>query len=157
LAAREHRGQMIKQIIDESLTTKTVKQVIGNEKINLAVLKEKNISYSILIPTETGLNKGIMDAVSGVREFLRINNIHDYDSQKFGPDNKVKLIGKFCNRDKDIQTEISLYRSNGRGDYRIWYSELKTFVNANEEIALIYKDDIINVLNLSRIDYSKVL
>ena len=96
----------------------------------------------------------IMDATSSVREFLKTMMVHDYDTQEFGPNHKIKLIGKFINLDNEVSTEISLYRSNGRGDYRIWFTDLKSFAGAEEELALIIKDGIINVLNVSKFDYS---
>ncbi len=155
--AREHRGKIIQKLLNESLTTKEIAPYINNLSKNLDLLKVKHASFSTLIPTETGLNKSIMDAVSNVREFLKSNNFHDYEVQLFGPDHKIKLKGQLCLLDSKTQTEISLYRSNGRGDYRIWFSELKSFASANEELALINKDGEINVLNLSKYDYSDIL
>ncbi len=155
LAAREHRGKVIKDLITKSLKEKVATKVSENPySKNIAYLKEKEINYSILIPTNTGLIKNIMDATSSIREFLKTMLIHDYDTQEFGPNHKVKLIGKLINLDNEVSTEISLYRSNGRGDYRIWFTDLKSFASAEEELALIIKSGVINVLNVSKIDYS---
>lgn len=153
LTAREHRGKVVNKIITESLLSNEVIQVGRIENKNIELLKQKNIPFSILIPTETGLNKSIMDAISGVREFLKENHIHDYEVQEFGPDHKIKLNGKFILLEGESSTEISLYRSNGRGDYRIWFSDLKSFANANDELAILIKEGEINVLNLSKFEY----
>jgi hypothetical protein len=148
-ASRIHRGKVIKQIINESSIVRKIND-------NLEFLKASNIPFSVLIPTETGLTKHIMDATSAVREFLKSSEIHDYDKQPFGPDNKKELKGLFVYNEKSEETNISLYRSNGRGDYRIWFSELKSFAKANDELALIKKDGMINILNLTNYDYSNL-
>lgn len=152
-SARIHRGKVVKKLINNSLLIKETPP-INNVSKNLTNFKIKNIPYSLLIPTETGLSKSIMDAVSSVREFLKVNNIHDYEIQEFGPANKVKLNGKFILKDNTAKTtEISLYRSNGRGDYRIWFSDLKEFADANDNLALIIRDSEIHIYNISRDEY----
>lgn len=120
-------------------------------------LNQKNIPFSILIPTETGLTKGIMDAVSGLREFLKTQNYHNYENQQLGPDYKVKKTAKFKDLNSEENTEISLYRSNGRGDYRIWFTDLKNFADPKEELALYIDQGILKVLNLSKYDYTSTL
>lgn len=156
LAERKHRGKVIRQLINECLIVKETLEIDNTLSNNLEFLKAKNISFSILIPTETGLTKHIMDATSAVREFLKSSEIHDYDKQPFGPDHKKELKGLFVSNEKSEETNISLYRSNGRGDYRIWFSELKSFAKANDELALITKDGIINILNLTNYDCSNL-
>lgn len=154
LAAREHRGKVIKAIIQESIIKPEI-EIDNTLSLNLTTIEEKNIKYSTLIPTETGLKKGIMDAVSGVREFLRINEIHNYDTQELGQSHKSKLRCLFVLEGNNSQeSEVSLYRSNGRGDYRIWFSQLNDFASAKDELALVNKEGVINLLNLSKIDYN---
>ncbi|WP_407268204.1 DUF262 domain-containing protein [Tenacibaculum maritimum] len=158
-SAREHRGNVIRILIEKSkIREEEVQENEGNlESKNLELIKSKGISYAIIIPTETGLRKSIMDAVSGVREFLKVNDVHDYDSQELGPNHKKKLECIFKGKEYDTDSEVSLYRSNGRGDYRIWFSALGNFVEANDELALTYIDKKINVLNITKIDYIDVL
>jgi hypothetical protein len=153
LAAREHRAKVIKDFIENS---KIKIEPIADEVLrkNVEILNEKNINYSIIVPTETGLKKNIMDAVSGVRNFLKMEGFNDYDSQVLGPDRKVILDCILNTPEKKIDSKVSLYRSNGRGDYRIWFSNLKEFAESNNKLALINKEGIINVLNLSTIDYT---
>lgn len=157
LAAREHRGNVIKNLIEESKIIDQPENTVNILDNNVLKLNENTIDFSTLRITETGLNKGIMDAVSSVRAFLQKNGIHDYDSQPFGPNHKIKLNGNLNVNGELQNTEISLYRSNGRGDYRIWFKDLGTFASANDTLALIINDGIINVLNLTRFDYTAVL
>lgn len=155
LSAREHRGKVVNNILRQSSIENndiSVKEESIEEK-NINYLNQKNILFSKLIPTETGLKKGIMDAVSGLREFLKSQDYHNYDIQQLGPDHKVKKLAKFKNLIGEIDTEISLYRSNGRGDYRIWFTSLKDFANSQDELALYIDEGILKVLNLSKFDY----
>jgi hypothetical protein len=157
LSAREHRGKVISQILKQaSIEQVNISIEIENvaEK-NVNSLIKKNISFSKLIPTQTALVKSIMDATSTVRDFLQINNIHNYVTQEFGPQNKVKIKGYFVTEDfSKTETEISLYRSNGRGDFRIWFTQLKDYTEANNELVLIIIKGKINILNISKYDYS---
>lgn len=156
LSEREHRGKVLKDLINKS---KLVDD--GNEEESLKIknqnyLKANGIDYASLIPTSTGLKKGIMDAISNVRKFLKENLIHDYEAQEFGPESKVTIDGKFVGEDEQM-THISLYRANGRGDFRIWFTGLDNFVDAGDELALILKNDSLLVLNLNKHDYSVIL
>jgi len=160
LSAREHRGKVISNIIKQSsieLAELPEKQE-NLEEENTNFLNQKGIRFSKLIPTETGLAKSIMDATSTVREFLQVNDIHNYATQEFGPLKKVKIKGYIVKEDlSKIETEVSLYRSNGRGDFRIWFTELKDFAQAKDELALIIVDGKINLLNITKFDYSEFI
>ncbi|NJB69892.1 hypothetical protein GGR42_000354 [Saonia flava] len=153
-AAREHRGNVIRGLINESRINEAVIAESDVYTKNIEILKAKGIDYSIIIPTDTGLKKSIMDAVSGVREFLLRNGIHDYENQELGPTHKVKPECIFITNDGEFSTEVSLYRSNGRGDYRIWFSGLGDFADSKDELALIYIDGTLKLLNISKIDYT---
>ena len=156
LPAREHRGKVIKRIIEQSLAVEKNEKETPLQTKNIQFLEQSKISFASLIPTETGLNKSILDAISNVRYFLKENSIHNYDDQKFGPLFKVIKNGKFKFPDKESDTEISFYRSNGRGDYRIRFSDLKSFVSPNENLILIVINDVINILNISKYDYTNL-
>jgi len=141
-ASREHRAKVIREFIDNSLSSKDDNE--GNNKFPIA------IDHAILIPTLTGLKKSIMDATSNVREFFKKNQIHDYETQEFGPQNKIILDGYFVNDTEEKLTSISLYRSNGRGDYRIWMSNLNTFAEAEDTLAITVENQKIKIYNLTR-------
>lgn len=154
--AREHRAKVIKSILDSCLNTEQAKNE-PLEKKNIDFLSSIGIDYAIMIPTETALNKNIMDAVSPVRKFLKDNNLHDYNTQEFGPDHKYKKECNFIEINGDERkSEISLYRSNGRGDYRIWFTDLKSFAEPNQKLAMINDEGVVKVLNLSTIDYTSI-
>jgi len=153
LAAREHRSKIIKKIIEASLKSNEDPKSPLSES-NVKLLEQKAIDFAILVPTETGLKKGVIDAITSVREFLRRTNLHDYDSQGFGPDQKVVKKGKFVETQGFKDTDISLYRANGRGDYRIWFTNLNQFAKAKDELGLVNDKGTIVVLNLTKIDYS---
>lgn len=74
-------------MIIKSLKTHEISEiqesVFTKNKTNLSA---KGINYCTLIPTTTGLSKSIMDATSNVREFLKVNDIHNFETQKYGPD-----------------------------------------------------------------------
>ncbi len=145
LPAREHRGKVIREIIQVT--------VAEDEQGNLIQTKEKfdeeGKDYAVIIPTETGLNKSIMDATSTVRGFLKHNGIHDYDAQENGPNHKVKVGGVFLDADEnEIPTEISMYKSNGRGDCRIWFSGLKEFAKPKEELVILLRDNVLKIFRL---------
>lgn len=131
LAAREHRGKVIKDIINEAtLDTK------GQDVAEVV----------IIIPTETGLRKNIMDATSNVRDYLSRTGIHDYYTQENGPEHKVKKDGYFVNEDLTKEkTEITMYKSNGRGDSRIWFSGLGEFANAKDELIISVEEGTLNI------------
>ncbi len=150
-AAREHRGKVIRNIIQISMISNST---MSDVRL-IDYLQKNEISYATIIPTPTGIGKNIMDATSKVRDFLKINGIHDYDNQKFGPNHKLKIRGAFImDNDNTKDTEISLYRSNGRGDYRIWFSSLKEFAEAGNILILLFKDGEIKILNSSKFDYT---
>lgn len=138
-ANRIFRGKIIKDILDKSLSAQT---------------DNRNILHTIIIPTQTGLSKHIMDATSNVRAFFKVNKIHDYDTQQLGSESKVILKGKFVFQDREADTDISLYRSNGRGDYRIWFSGLSDFASPNDELALSCEDSLIRIYNLTKYNYT---
>lgn len=153
LAARIHRGKVIKEIITKSIYP-------FDQANNIVILKEnsvnENTTHTTIIPTETGLNKGIMDATTKVREYLKVNNIHDYDLQQLGSEHKKILIGKFIFPNNEKDTSISLYRSNGRGDYRIWFSGLTEFAHANEKLAIKVVEGTVKIYNIDRYNYSEI-
>lgn len=147
LAAREHRGRIIKSIIQKARIEEEPDTVQQNKER----LQQGGVDYAIIIPTETGLNKSIMDATSTVREFLKRNGIHDYDVQENGPDHKVKINGVFVDSEGgESTTEISMYKSNGRGDCRIWFSGLGSFASPKDELAICFDDNVVKIFNLNK-------
>lgn len=87
------------------------------------------LKYSYLLPTETGLSKGILDAVKPMRDFLKDAGLHDFALQGQGMSNKVSLDGCIITGADTIQTPMSLYRPNTKtGDPRVWFFKLNQYV-----------------------------
>ena len=83
------------------------------------------ITTGLLVPTETGYHKSIMDATLSFRDFLRESGTHEYQEQLQGQENKVVVPAKFVFPDRCIETTASLYRPNTKqGDPRIWFGRL---------------------------------
>jgi hypothetical protein len=142
---REHRGQVISQILQACINKETPKNV--QEKI--LELQSEQANFALFIPTRTGLDKSILDATKDIRMVLRESGVHDFFSQEKGPEHKIK---KDCilRSESDINSEVSLYRSHGRGDYRMWIQDLKEIANPDEYIAMIVDHGNLIFKNLSK-------
>lgn len=117
----------------------------------LPLFSEVGISVAFLVPTPTGYGKSIMDATGPVRGLLKDENIHDYDSQRQGPENKVMMRSYFILDRCLIETEASLYRPiTKKGDPRIWFRDLRKYCAPCNLLALFVHQKDIYVLNLSK-------
>ena len=111
---------------------------------------ETNTAVAFLVPTPTGYEKSIMDATKPLRELLKFANVHDYETQGQGQENKVIIESHFITRDDVIKTSASLYRPNTKdGDPRIWFSDLKKYCKPCNLLAIIVYDKSLYVINLS--------
>lgn len=111
---------------------------------------ETNTSVAFLVPTPTGYEKSIMDATKPLRELLKFANVHDYETQGQGQENKVIIESHFITRDDVINTSASLYRPNTKdGDPRIWFSDLKKYCKPCNLLAIFVYDKSLYVINLS--------
>lgn len=105
---------------------------------------------SFIVPTETGLKKSIMDAAINIRDYFKENNIHDYELQKTGPENKVVLDGYFIGINELSKTKISLYRPNTKtGDPRIWFSGLNQYASPYNLLAIFLHQKSLYIANVS--------
>ena len=110
------------------------------------------IAVGLLVPTETGYRKSIMDATLSFRAFLRGEEIHEYANQKQGPENKILLPSQFVLPDRLIASQASLYRPKTKqGDPRIWFSGLTRYCKPTDLLAVIYYDKVMYVFNMSNI------
>lgn len=111
---------------------------------------ETNTAVAFLVPTPTGYEKSIMDATKPLRELLKFANVHDYETQGQGQENKVIIESHFITRDDVINTSASLYRPNTKdGDPRIWFSDLKIYCKPCNLLAIFVYDKSLYVINLS--------
>ena len=119
----------------------------------LQKFKDRGIPVGFLVPTETGLGKSIMDAHKSLRRFLKTNNLHDFESQLQGTENKKSIKTLLFSGDKVVETKTSLYRPESKsGDPRIWVYGLGAEAVAGDLLALACSDELLFVINCSRSD-----
>jgi len=96
------------------------------------------LAPAYLAPTETALNKSIMDATEGIRALLQTTGLHNFDLQQQGPDHKAQIAVVLFHARGRANCVASLYRpQTKKGDPRIWISDLKKFMTAGNLIALL--------------------
>ena len=126
-------------------------ELSGGEEIQVAFI---NI-------TATQLKKSIMDATKPVRELLANTGIHDYSTQEQGTHAKVTLEFYYL-EDENVEgttlipvsnEKASLYRpTSGNGDPRIWFNNLKKYVEAGDTLAVIvnpYENNSLYAFNVN--------
>ena len=88
----------------------------------LAAFAEFGVEPSFIVPTETGMNKSIMDAHQSLRIFLKSHGIHDFESQGLGAqENGLKYPLRVLHGATALKQELSLYRPKTKdGDPRLW-------------------------------------
>lgn len=113
-------------------------------------LQKYNLNATFLVPTQTGLEKSIIDATHQVRIFFKSQNFHDYDNQLQGKENKLIKNYYFVDAHSCIQNKVSLYRPNTKnGDPRIWFYKLTQFCSHGNLLALVIIDKELFVINCS--------
>ncbi len=127
-----------------------MRKLTSSELDKIHFLTSKSIEVALIEPTSTGLNKSIMDATLGVRDFLDRKHVHNYESQKQGPDYKVLLKTSIITENEVKKTQTSLYRpKTKKGDPRIWVSGIREVCKANDILAIAYLDMQLWVFNLT--------
>jgi len=130
----------------------------SEEQTKIKILTKNQVPLSLIEPTETGLKKSIMDATGSVRNFLKDNNIHDYDIQGQGPENKVQIDAIIYLDFQVLQSIASLYRpQTKKGDPRIWFSGLNKIANPNDLIAMIFYSGSFHIFNLTQLNVEALL
>lgn len=96
------------------------------------------IPYGLLIPTPTGLKKGILDANVSVKESLSIAKTHDFSQQLQGPEYKQEFNGVIINASEIMNSKVTVYRpKTKKGDPRLWFFGLGAAVAPYSVLALI--------------------
>jgi hypothetical protein len=130
----------------------------NREEEKLKVLTENSISLTLIEPTKNGLKKSIMDATGTVKNYLRMNNFHDYNLQAQGPENKIIINALIYETDKVNKSRTSLYRpKTKKGDPRIWFSGLTKYSNPNDVLALIAFEGKLHILNLTQLPIEQLI
>lgn len=130
-----------------------MRQLTAVEINRIRLLTENSVELTLIEPTQTGLDKSIMDATGPVRNFLKEKMVHDYDSQKQGKNHKVTVKSFLVDTGTFISTTASLYRPQSKkGDPRIWFYSLAGYAKANDILGVIVFNNELYVLNISGID-----
>lgn len=116
----------------------------------LRLFNGAGVATGLLVPTETGCRKSIMDATLSFRDFLHESGIHEYSSQMQGPDNKVCIPAMFVLPDKCVRSTASLYRPyTKKGDPRVWFSKLNHYCKPTDLLAVVSHAESLYVFNMS--------
>lgn len=135
-----------------------MRQLTAIEIEKIKLLTEKSVELCLLEPTETGLNKSIMDATGSVRTYLKSKSIHDFALQKQGQEDKVLVNSTLISSFGIIPSTASLYRPNTKkGDPRIWFKGLGSYAMANDILAVIAFQNELFVINITQLDLAKLL
>lgn len=130
-----------------------MRQLIKSEIDRIKILTEKSVELCLIEPTSTGLEKSIMDATGTVREYLKSQKVHDFESQLQGPENKIQVQAYLLTATGTINSIASLYRPNTKkGDPRIWFKGLGAYSNANDILGIIAFDSKLFVLNITQLN-----
>lgn len=121
------------------------------EEMNTEYLRKNGIQYDLICLTHNILRHGIFDAKSSLRKLLQKMSVHDYSLQK--PGEKVSIKTHILTFKEDIETSSSMYRSETRGDARMWFGkEIYKIAKPDDIFAIIPKNGLIYVIPISRLD-----
>ena len=124
----------------------------------IKLLTENSVDLTLIEPTRTGLKKSIMDATGPVRSYFKEKLVHDYDSQMQGQTYKIFINSYLIESGSLIHSVASLYRPvSKKGDPRIWFKSLPTYVKSNDILGIIAFDNELYVLNITQIDIERLL
>lgn len=126
---------------------------------NVKFLVDKQVEFTTIQITETGLKKSILDATSPVRTYFKEKNIHDYETQLQGPEHKRLIDTYILTEDSKYLTKTSLYRPvTKKGDPRLWVNKVRDveFLRANDIFAIIAYKEFLYAVNLSTVDIKRV-
>ncbi len=116
--------------------------VTGTMLLGRVASFSKAFPNSVMVAlTPTMLDKSIIDATEPVRELLRRAEIHNFELQGKGPDEKVVVnaarVGVSSGKTVTLPTTVALYRPNTKnGDPRFWIYGLNKEAAAGDRIAL---------------------
>ncbi len=129
------------------------------ETKNVKFLVDKQVEFTTIQITETGLKKSILDATASVRAYFKEKNVHDYETQLQGPEHKRIINTYILTEDAQYLTKTSLYRPvTKKGDPRLWVNKVRDveFLRANDIFAIIAHRGILFAVNLTTINIEKV-
>lgn len=124
------------------------------ESRNVRFLVNKRIEFATIQITDTGYDKGILDATAPVRAYFKEHGIHDYELQSQG--DKVIKRAAIITEASLFETSCSLYRpKTKKGDPRMWIYRSKDLILPDNIFSIIAYNDVLYIINLSQIDIEK--
>lgn len=124
----------------------------------LRAFSEVGVDCTFIVPTQTGLQKSILDATETVRVWFKENHLHDYAAQGQGQDYKVQIEALIIARGEVADTTASLYRPETKsGDPRIWFSRLGQHADPTDLLAICKIGKKVLIVNCSNNDLSRLL
>jgi hypothetical protein len=130
-----------------------MRPLTAKESQNLAVLNAAGIESVPLFLTATGYRKAICDATDPMRAFLLKHSIHDYSTQRQGPDNKVIRQVHFLAENGLRFMDMAFYRPvTKKGDPRFWVYGWKAFVDADNVLAFFFDNGSLCIANLPTVN-----
>lgn len=116
----------------------------------LSWFKSRGFMVSFIVPTENGLTKSIMDATDEFRNFLSEGDLHNFDQQNQGKENKKLIKTILVSENNYIETKTSLYRPETKnGDPRLWIYDLKKYAKSGDLLAFLISEKTLTVINCS--------
>lgn len=116
----------------------------------IAMLAKEGVEAGYLVPTSTGLEKSILDAHAGLRDYFRLTKFHDYQNQEQGVSGKRIVQGFFVTSNGLEKTNVSLYRPETKtGDPRIWIYGLKDRARSGNLLVIFVYGDALYIVNVS--------
>jgi MvaI/BcnI restriction endonuclease family len=116
----------------------------------IAFLAQRGIEAAYIVPTATGLEKSILDAHTGLRDYFRIVGFHDYQKQPQGTAGKRIVQAFFVTPSGFEKAQVSLYRPDTKsGDPRIWMYGLKDRVQSGNLLAILAYESCLYIVNVS--------
>lgn len=123
------------------------------EQDNVNYLILHNILFAAVRLTSNILSHSIFDANLEMRKVLKVNDVHNFSTQKNGVENKVMVSTHILTFARDILSTTSLYRSNTRGDERMWPgSAISSVVDDDNAIVVIPYNRELYIINISKVD-----
>ena len=127
-----------------------MRQFTNVEKARIRLLIDREIDFTLIQPTATGLKKSILDATHRVRQYLVKHELHDYKNQKQGPYHKKYLPFYYLSKSMK-KYKASLYRPlTKKGDPRIWFEHFREYSQPDDIIVIIGIKSVLYLINLTQ-------
>ena len=147
----DYRGEEILNIGIKKLKKNQLGKIVSRLDLIriLGIISALKLDVSFLILTKNGHRGSQVDATKHFRDFLKRNNIHNYDNQEWGDDNKIPFPSYlFTNNDKK-PFETSLYRTNSGGSPRMWFTGMSNYITPWSIFLFTAIDEHLYVFDLS--------